>query len=99
MPTTRALAAELGVATTVVDEHMRPLAAAGFVAHTQEGSWVLAWNPETATLRDLYEALHLPFAGSWLGHAVLRRGSGASRRRWSGSSGRGRGDADDDRAR
>jgi hypothetical protein len=30
----------------------------------------LAWNPETATLRDLYDALHLPFAGSWLGHAV-----------------------------
>jgi hypothetical protein len=28
---------------------------------------VLAWNPESATLRDLYDALHLPFAGSWLG--------------------------------
>jgi membrane protein len=64
--TTPALAAELGVPTTVVDEHMRPLAAAGLVAHTQEGSWVLAWSPETATLHDLYEALHLPFAGSWL---------------------------------
>jgi membrane protein len=63
--TTPALAGELGVATTVVDEHMRPLAAVGFVAHTQEGSWVLAWSPETATLRDLYEALHLPFAGGW----------------------------------
>ncbi len=67
--TTQALAAELGVATTVIDEHMKPLAAAGFVAHTQEGSWVLAWNPETATLRDLYDALHLPCAGSWLGAA------------------------------
>jgi membrane protein len=66
MVATRALAAELGVTTTVVDEHMRPLAAAGFVAHTQEGSWVLAWNLENATLRDLYDALHLPFAGSWL---------------------------------
>lgn len=66
-PPTRALAVGLGVATTVIDEHMKPLAAAGFVAHTQEGSWVLAWNPETATLRDLYDALHLPFAGSWLG--------------------------------
>jgi membrane protein len=65
-PTTAALAAELGVPTTIVDEHMRPLAAAGFVAHTQEGSWVLAWSLETATLHDLYEALHLPFAGSWL---------------------------------
>jgi membrane protein len=65
--TTRALAAELGVATTVVDEHMKPLAAAGFAAHTQAGSWVLAWNPQNATLRDLYDALGLPFAGSWLG--------------------------------
>jgi DNA-binding IscR family transcriptional regulator len=62
-----ALSAELGVATTVVDEHMKPLATAGFVAHTQDGSWVLAWAPESATLSDLYNALHLPFAGSWLG--------------------------------
>jgi len=52
--------------TTVVDEHLKPLVAAGFVAHTQEGSWVLAWSPETATVHDLYQALHLPFAGSWL---------------------------------
>jgi membrane protein len=67
--TTQELAVELGVATTVIDEHMEPLATAGFVAHTQSGSWVLAWNPETATLRDLYDALQLPFAGSWLGNA------------------------------
>jgi membrane protein len=59
------LAAELGVATTVIDEHMQPLAEARFAAHTQEGRWVLAWNPETATLHDLYEALHLPLAGRW----------------------------------
>jgi membrane protein len=69
-PTTAALAAELRVPTTVVDEHMRPLLAAGFAAHTQEGSWVLAWSPETATVHDLYEALHLPFAGSWLDHVT-----------------------------
>jgi membrane protein len=62
---TPALAGELGVATTVIDEHMRPLAEAGFVAHTQEGSWVLSWSPETATLHDLYEALQLPLAGRW----------------------------------
>jgi membrane protein len=61
------LAAELGVATTVIDEHMRPLAEAGFVAHTQDGRWVLSWSPETATLHDLYEALHLPLAGRWMG--------------------------------
>jgi membrane protein len=64
---TAAIAAELGVATTVIDEHMRPLAGAGFVAHTQDGRWVLAWSPETATLHDLYEALHLPLAGRWMG--------------------------------
>jgi membrane protein len=62
---TPALAAELGVATTVIEEHMKPLAAAGFAAHTQSGRWVLAWSPETATLHDLYEALHLPLAGRW----------------------------------
>lgn len=66
---TAGLAAELGVATTVVDEHLRPLAAGGFVAHTQSGKWVLSWNPETATLHDLYEALHLPVAGRWLERA------------------------------
>ena len=59
------LAEELGVATTVIDEHMQPLAEARFVAHTQEGRWVLAWSPETATLHDLYAALHLPLAGRW----------------------------------
>ena len=62
---TAALAAELGVATTVIDEHVRPLAEAGFAAHTQEGRWVLAWSLESATLHDLYEALHLPLAGRW----------------------------------
>ena len=64
---TPALAKELGVATTVIDEHIKPLAEAGFAAHTQSGRWVLAWSPESATLRDLYEALHLPLAGSWTG--------------------------------
>ena len=67
---TPALAAELGVATTVIDEHLRPLAEAGFVAHTQEGCWVLVLGPETATLHDLYEALHLPLAGRWMGRAA-----------------------------
>jgi membrane protein len=64
---TPAIAAELGVATTVIDEHMLPLAEAGFVAHTQDGRWVLSWSPETATLHDLYEALQLPLAGRWMG--------------------------------
>src|SRR5215831_12814059 len=60
-----ALAAELGLATTVIDEHIHPLAKAGFAAHTQDGRWVLAWSPESATLHDLYEALHLPLADRW----------------------------------
>jgi membrane protein len=60
------LAAELGVATTVIDEHIKPLADAGFAAHTQSGRWVLSWTPEGATLHDLYEALHLPLAGRWM---------------------------------
>jgi membrane protein len=66
---TPALASELGVATTVIDEHLRPLAEAGFAAHTQDGRWVLSWAPETATLHDLYEALHLPLAGRWMAQA------------------------------
>jgi membrane protein len=66
--TTAALATELGVATTVIDEHMKPLTRAGFAAHTQGGSWVLAWNPETASLGDVYQALNLPFAGRGLDH-------------------------------
>jgi membrane protein len=62
---TAALARELGVATTVIDEHIKPLAEAGFVAHRQDGRWVLAWSPETATLYDLYKALRFPLAGRW----------------------------------
>ena len=63
---TASLAAELGVPTSVLDEHLQVLARAGFTAPTQGGGWVLAWNPETATLHDLYLALGLPLAGSWL---------------------------------
>src|ERR1700737_955995 len=62
---TSALAAELGVATTVIDEHLKPLAEAGFAAHRQDGRWVLAWSPDTATLHDLYKALRFPLAGRW----------------------------------
>jgi membrane protein len=66
------LAAELGVATTVIEEHIKALAEAGFAAHTQSGHWVLAWTPEEATLHDLYEALHLPLAGRWSEQATAR---------------------------
>jgi len=64
------LAAELGVASSVIDEHLQTLARAGFVAATQDGAWVLAWDPETATLHDLYLALGLPLAGSWRAQAL-----------------------------
>jgi len=63
---TTALATELGFATSVVDEHLQHLARAGFAAPTQDGAWVLGWSPESATLHDLYLALGLPLAGSWV---------------------------------
>src|SRR3954453_23370651 len=62
---TAVLATELGVPTSVVNEHLQQLARAGFVAPTQAGGWVLSWDPGTATLHDLYRALDLPLAGSW----------------------------------
>lgn len=64
--TTPALAGELGVATTVIDEHIKPLAGSGFAAQTQDGRWVLSWNLESATLRDLYGALRVPRIGRWI---------------------------------
>src|SRR6266404_3110770 len=64
------LAAELGVATSVVDEHLQRLARAGFAAPTQDGAWVLGWSPEGATLHDLYLALGLPLAGTWVGRPL-----------------------------
>ncbi len=63
--THRALAGELGIPRAAVDEHLRPLADAGFVARTQSGLWVLTRSPETATLQDLHEALRLPLAAGW----------------------------------
>ncbi|MBV9828101.1 MAG: YihY family inner membrane protein [Alphaproteobacteria bacterium] len=60
------LADELGVATSVIDDHLQRLARAGFVAPTQGGAWVLAWSLDTATLHDLYIGLGLPLAGNWL---------------------------------
>jgi len=60
------LARELGVATSVIDAHLKRLARAGFVAPTQGGAWVLSWSLETATLHDLYLGLGLPLAGNWL---------------------------------
>ena len=60
------LARELGVATSVITEHLQHLVRAGFAAPTQDGAWVLGWSPESATLHDLYLALGLPLAGSWV---------------------------------
>src|SRR5438046_10532497 len=44
-----ALATELGVATSVVDEHLQRLASAGFAAPTPDGAWVLGWTPGRPT--------------------------------------------------
>jgi membrane protein len=66
-----ALAHDLGVPTSVIDEHLQTLARAGFTAPTQDGAWVLAWDPKTATLHDLYLALGLPLAGTWLAQPLV----------------------------
>jgi membrane protein len=63
---TTTLATALGAATSVVDEHLQRLARAGFAVPTQDGAWVLGWSPESATLHDLYLALGLPLAGTWM---------------------------------
>jgi membrane protein len=62
---TTTLARELGVPTTSLVEYLNRLAQAGFVAPTQAGGWVLAWDPRNATLFDLYQALDLPLARGW----------------------------------
>src|ERR1700675_1105284 len=38
------LARELGVATSVITEHLQHLVRAGFAAPTQDGAWVLGWS-------------------------------------------------------
>lgn len=67
---TARLAGELGIATTVLVEHLHRLAQAGFVAQTASGEWVLSWSPEGATLHDLYSALNLPLAHGWEGEEL-----------------------------
>jgi membrane protein len=65
------LAIELGVPTSVVDEHLQVLGQAGFTVASQGGGWVLSRSPESATLHDLYLALGLPLAGSWLARPLV----------------------------
>jgi membrane protein len=65
------LAHDLGVATSVIDEHLQTLARSGFTAATQDGAWALTWDPQTATLHDLYLALGLPLAGTWLAQPLV----------------------------
>lgn len=59
---TAALAAELGVSATDVDDDLGLLAQSRFVAETIEGGWVLSRALDGATLLDLYRALKLPLA-------------------------------------
>jgi membrane protein len=60
-----ALAARLGVAASVVDDHLAPLQSAGFVMLTTDGGWVLTRALDAATLFDLYAAMNLPLADAW----------------------------------
>jgi len=59
-----ALAERLGMPATSVDDVLGALRAAGFVADSSDGGWVLARALEGATLIDLYRALDLPLASS-----------------------------------
>ena len=81
------LAAELGVPTSVLDEHLKVLARAGFTAPTQGGALGAGVEPRD---RDIARSL------SRAGPAARRDVAGPaeravaecrSRRRWSGSSG------------
>ena len=59
---TAALAGELGVSTTDIDDNLSLMAEARMVAATADGGWVLARALEGVTLLDLYRALKLPLA-------------------------------------
>jgi membrane protein len=67
---TAMMARGLGIASTVLVEHLHRLTRAGYVAETAGGGWVLARNPESATLHDLYSSLDLPLAHHWRGEEL-----------------------------
>ncbi len=89
------LAAELGVPTSVVDEHLQTLARAGFAAPTQDGGWVLAWSLDerdiARSLRRARPAARRHLAGAAAGAVAAAGGAGDGADR----PGRGGGDAAD----
>lgn len=62
---TRALSHRLELSSAVVDDHLKILAKAHFVAPNATGEWLLVRNPMKATLFDLFRALKLPLAADW----------------------------------
>jgi membrane protein len=61
---TTALAKQLGLSTSAVDEDLSLLRRGVFAAQAADGGWLLARDLDGATLLELYHALDLPLAGS-----------------------------------
>ena len=58
--------AELGVATTVIDEHLTPARRGRFCRRRpRRAAGCSSWSPETATLPISTRRLHLPLARGW----------------------------------
>src|SRR6185312_15852727 len=67
------LAARLGTAVSIVDDHLVPLQRAGFLVLATSGGWVLSRSLAATSLFELYGAMSLPLAGGW------RRGDAETR--------------------
>jgi membrane protein len=70
LPTT-ALAKQLGLSTSAVDEDLSLLRRGAFATQAADGGWLLARDLDGATLLELYRALDLPLAGSLRGEAAF----------------------------
>jgi membrane protein len=68
---TAALAKQLGLSTSAVDEDLNLLRRAAFATQAADGGWLLARDLGGATLIELYRALDLPLAGSLREEAVF----------------------------
>jgi membrane protein len=68
---TAALAKQLGLTTSAVDEDLNLLRRAAFATQAADGGWLLARDLDGATLIELYRALDLPLAGSLLEEAAF----------------------------
>jgi membrane protein len=68
---TAALAKQLGLTTSAVDEDLNLLRRAAFATRAADGGWLLARDLDGATLIELYRALDLPLADSLLEEAAF----------------------------